>query len=258
MCIAYLALGAHADWPLFIAANRDEYHARPTRMAAPWPQATHIISGTDLQAGGTWLGVDHFGRFALLTNYREPSTRNEHAPSRGDLVSRYLGGTDHAQDYLRTITPSADSYNGFNLIAGRGNQAFYLGNRAPGKPVQALENGRYVVSNHLLDTPWPKSERLRVALDAFPSENLESKLDDIFDALKDTTQAHDHDLPDTGLPNDRERLLSSPFIVSPNYGTRCSTVIGLHASGKGFLAEISYNPDGQLTGRCEWPFQWVP
>lgn len=257
MCIAYLALGSHPDWPVFIAANRDEFHDRPARVAAPWPNAPHVLGGIDLQAGGTWLGIDRFGRFALITNYREPLRTLNNAPSRGDLTRNFLQSNMAPKHYASAVANTAQAYNGFNLIVGQGSQAFYVGNRAPKNAPLALGKGRFVLSNHLLDTPWPKSERLRQALVRFPDNELETALDQIFDALKDTTQAQDHMLPDTGLAPERERLLSSPFIISPTYGTRCSTIIALHRSGRGLLAETSYNPMGQAVQRAEWPFDLI-
>jgi uncharacterized protein with NRDE domain len=255
MCIAYLALNCHPDWPVFIAANRDEFHQRPTRSAAPWPDAPHVVGGLDLQAGGSWLAASHDGRYALVTNYREPGRQQPHAPSRGDLVRNFLTGTLTALQYMQALVQLADTYNGFNLIVGQPGQAFYLGNRAqPCEPV-ALAPGRYVLSNHLLDTPWPKAQRLRHALASYPQRNPVTHVNDIFHALKDTTQADDATLPETGLPSDRERLLSSPFIISPGYGTRCSTLLAHHASGHGFLAETRYSPQGSPVEHNEWPWQ---
>ncbi len=158
------------------------------------------------------------------------------------------------QHYAQSIAASATAYNGFNLIVGDLRQAYYLGNRDSLITARPLAPGRHVLSNHLLDTPWPKAERLRQALDRFPLDQLEQSLTTVFDILKDTTQAEDHALPDTGLPRERERLLSSPFIVSPNYGTRCSTVIAVHANGRSLLSEISYSPAGLATQRHDWPF----
>jgi uncharacterized protein with NRDE domain len=258
MCIAYLALDTHPDWPVFIAANRDEFHERPARPAAPWPNAPRIIGGIDLRAGGTWLGVDHFGRYALITNFREPGQHIEKAPSRGDLTRSFLEGKQTAKEFASLTAQTAQTYNGFNLIVGQGGQAFYVGNRSADSSAKALGSGRFVMSNHLLDTPWPKAQRLRQALLPYPGPALNGELDEIFQALKDTTQAQDHALPATGLPVDRERLLSSPFIISPAYGTRCSTILALHRNGQGILAETSYSPEGQLVQRSDWPFRWQP
>jgi len=258
MCIAYLAIGTHPDWPLFIAANRDEFHNRPTKPAAPWPQRPDIISGIDSQAHGTWLKITRQGRSAFLTNYRDPAAFIADAPSRGELSSQYLEGYEAPQDYARRRMAEASAYNGFNLIVGSPAGACYVSNRLPAGQMRELGAGRYVISNHLLDTPWPKAERLRHALDRYPSEQLCRTLTPVFEILRDGTQALDADLPATGLSLERERLLSSPFIISPDYGTRCSTVIAIHVSGRVFFSETSYAPDGQVSERHDWPFTLEP
>jgi uncharacterized protein with NRDE domain len=255
MCIAYLALRAHPDWPLFIAANRDEFHNRPTLTAAFWPNHPDVIAGIDCLAQGTWLGLTRQGRFALLTNYRDPASLMPSAPSRGNLTSQYLTGHASPADYARQVAAAGSLYNGFNLIVGDLGSAFYTSNRTSGPQEQALDGGRYILSNHLLNTPWPKAERLRLALDQLPLEQLGHSLTPVFELLKDHTQATDNSLPSTGIPLERERLLSSPFIVSPTYGTRCSTVIAVHASGRALFSEISYNAAGIGTQRHDWPFK---
>lgn len=255
MCIAYLAIDAHPDWPLFIAANRDEYHKRPCRPAAPWPTHPDVIAGLDYQASGSWLGVTRQGRFALITNYRDPAHVMANAPTRGQLVSRYLTSHESPQSYARKVHGDASAYNGFNLIVGDKSQAFYTGNRDEATDPSQLAPGRYVLSNHLLNTSWPKAQRLRLALDALPLDSLDQSLTTVFEILKDGTPAQDQDLPSTGLSLERERLLSSPFIISPEYGTRCSTVIALHASGRALFSEISYDASGSPTERHDWPFQ---
>lgn len=254
MCIAYLAIAAHPDWPLFIAANRDEFHKRPCLPAAPWPGQPGVIAGIDCQAKGTWLGINRQGRFALLTNYRDPSSVMANAPSRGELASRYLAGNESPDIYASRVQETAAAYNGFNLIVGELAAAFYVGNRTAQSSPQSLTPGRYIISNHLLNTPWPKAERLRLALDLYPLEELELSLTPVFQILKDNTPAEDHALPQTGLTLERERLLSSPFIISPDYGTRCSTVIAVHASGRAMFSEISYDASGATTERHDWPF----
>lgn len=254
MCIAYLALGLHENWPLLIAANRDEFHERPTRAAAPWPDHPDVIAGLDLKGGGTWLGVTRQGRFGLLTNYRDRQLKAA-APSRGELVSQYLIGDMSASEYVSALCDQAPSYNGFNLIVGDLQQAWYASNRTPALRPQALAGRSHVVSNHLLDTPWPKVERLRQALDDMDADVLSETINPVFSALRDTVTAPDDSLPRTGLSLERERLLSSPFIISPDYGTRCSTVIAVHRSGQAFLSEISHDPAGQPVQRHDWPFR---
>ncbi|QIM49572.1 NRDE family protein [Pusillimonas sp. DMV24BSW_D] len=254
MCIAYLALNAHPDWPLFIAANRDELHARPTLTAAPWMSHPDVIAGKDEVAGGTWLGISRTGRFALLTNFRDLRLQGPEQPvSRGELVKNFLTGNQHADTYARAVAQQGHRYQGFNLIVGQAAQAVYVGNQtANPHDVQPLGSGRYVLSNHLLDTDWPKTERLRELLGHFPIEHLERSINRVFELLKDTTPAPDHLLPDTGLDLERERLLSSPFIISPNYGTRCSSVIAVHRNGRAIFSELTYNPQGLETERHDW------
>ncbi|MFT0548191.1 NRDE family protein [Allopusillimonas ginsengisoli] len=254
MCIAYLAINAHPDWPLFIAANRDEFHHRPTAPARPDALGPDIIAGIDLQGHGSWLGMTRQGRFALITNYRDPAHLIPNAPTRGQLVSRFLQSDMTPQAYAEQVQRDSQAYNGFNLIVGDLHSAQYVGNRTKQTQPASLAPGRYVLSNHLLDTPWPKAQRLRDALDAFPLNMLERSLTEVFEILQDETTARDDMLPRTGLSLERERLLSSPFIVSPDYGTRCSTVIAVHASGQTLFSEISYTPAGRVARRHDWPF----
>ncbi|MBV2179710.1 MAG: NRDE family protein [Castellaniella sp.] len=252
MCIAYLSIG-HPDWPLRIAANRDEFHVRPTMAAGPWPERPGVIAGRDLTAGGTWLGWTAGGRFALLTNYREPGLPvPSGAPSRGVLVRDYLLGTDSAADHVRAIARHAGDWAGFNLIVGAPGDVWYLCNRDPAGAPRQLRQGNYVLSNHLLDTPWPKARRLRATLDTLPADQWVHDPEQVFALLRDTTQADTRDLPETGLSLAREQLLSSPFIISPDYGTRCSTIIVAGADGHALFSELSYDAAGLPTGRQDW------
>lgn len=253
MCIAYLAIQAHPDWPLFIAANRDEFHDRPTTAAAPWLDYPDLLAGIDNLAHGTWLGITRQGRFALLTNFRDMSHRPQ-AASRGDLVAAFLKSATAPADYAAQVAAQGDAYNGFNLIVGDLTQVFYTSNRHDDEGAVGLKAGRYVLSNHLLNTTWPKTQRLRTRLDEFQLDTLTHTLNPVFDILKDQTPANDEALPRTGLSLERERLLSSPFIISPEYGTRCSTVIALHKSGQGFFSEITYDSQGMARERHDWPF----
>lgn len=258
MCIAYLALATDPQWPLFIAANRDEFHQRPTRAAAPWPDYPHIIGGLDLQAGGTWFAVSTQGRFALLTNFRDmfPATGLE--KSRGELPKQFLIQTLSAQDYIQQVAEQGHLYQGFNLIVGQWHaqkaefECYYYSNRNDTQP-QALAPGNYVLSNHLLNTPWPKSQRLCERLQHYLSAQTPASISEVYAILRDEQKAEDHLLPQTGLSLERERLLSSPFIISPDYGTRSSTVWQVSQSGHSFFHECSYNPQGKETERHSWP-----
>jgi len=259
MCIAYLSLGANPHWPVFIAANRDEYHERAALPARPWPEAPHVIAGKDLTAGGTWLGLSRGRRWALLTNFRDPGRHREGLTSRGWLVSDFLLGDISAEEYTTYIYSIAHQYNGFNLIAGQGLHAWYVGNHAACTGPVPLGPGRYALSNHALDTPWPKVERLRTRLDALLiPEDGELMLGPIYETLRDGVQPEDGRLPDTGLPLEMERLLSSIFITSPNYGTRCSTIIALDPHGNGVFSETSYDNTGMPVQRHDWPIAPPP
>lgn len=252
MCIAYLSIG-RPGWPLLIAANRDEFHSRASTPAAPWADHPTLFAGRDLVGGGTWLGWTRPGRFGFLTNYREPGrTPPPHAPSRGALVRDFLLGGDTAQSYLQGVGAHAQDWAGFNLIIGDSQGVWYLSNRDPVGVARRLPSGRHVLSNHLLDTPWPKAGRLRDRLDALTPDQWAANPDAVFAALRDRTQASEDELPNTGLTREFEQLLSSPFIVSPSYGTRCSTVIAMASTGETLFCEQSYSADGQPSERHDW------
>jgi uncharacterized protein with NRDE domain len=256
MCIAYIAFKAHADWPLILMANRDEFHTRPSLPAAPWVDHPEVIAGRDAVAHGTWLGVTRQGRFALLTNYRDPPGFRPVAPSRGHLVSDYLQSSAQPQDYISQLTASAHLYNGFNLIVGDSLNCWYLGSPGSGKALlsRQLGPGIYTLSNHLLDTPWPKTERLRHTLNALDPASFSQNLEAAYAALQDRTVATDDMLPQTGLTLDRERMLSSIQIVGKGYGTRCSTIFTVDAHARALLSETTYDPDGKVLQRHDWPF----
>lgn len=244
MCLAVLALRTIPGVPVLVAANRDEFHARPAAPAARWSGEPAIYAGRDLQAGGTWMGATEHGRFALVTNYREPGRHQPGAPSRGALVEDWLRGEASIGDYLARLHAEGARYNGFNLIVGDAGRAWYYGNR--GDAPRELPDGVYGLSNHLLDTPWPKLVRVRQAFEGLIAQASAAlpATDALYAMLYDRTPAQDALLPRTGLPLARERMLGSPFIVSPDYGTRASTVLALRAAGGGELHERSYDPHG--------------
>ncbi|CAM3551813.1 NRDE family protein [Bordetella sputigena] len=249
MCLAVLAIDVLPGIPVLVAANRDEYHARPTAAAAPWKDDPRIIAGRDLQSGGTWMGMTRGGRHALVTNYRDPMSIRPGAPSRGKLVEDFLRGDATPSDYIAGIAAVGADYNGFNLIVGDRGDVCYYSNR--GSAPRHLGPGIYALSNHLLDTPWPKLARTKAAftdiLRTAPSPDIEA----LFDALGDRSVALDAELPDTGVGLERERFLSSAFIVGLTYGTRSSTIMTI-GTDHCALYERRFAPDGAPAGRSNW------
>lgn len=223
MCLLLLAIKAHPVYKLVIAANRDEYYDRPTAPASFWDHRPDLLAGRDLRAGGTWFGITKKGRIAAVTNYRDPVSLKSHAPSRGELVSDFLTGKETPEEYLAGLNLKAGGYNGFNLIVGTKDQIYWYSNRGNG--TLCLVPGIYGVSNHLLDTSWPKVSRGKAALEEALSDQTGPSPESLFDMLFDRSIPGDDSLPDTGVGLEWERILSSIFISSPNYGTRSSTLL---------------------------------
>ncbi|WP_095156388.1 NRDE family protein [Pseudomonas sp. Irchel 3E13] len=245
MCLIVFAWRPGNARPLIVAANRDEFYARPTLALSQWDEAPGVHAGRDLEAGGTWLGLGPQGRFAALTNIRDPG-QPAGARSRGELVAGYLRGKLSVEAYLERVAGEALHYSGFNLLVGDSHQLGYLhgGDATP----RLLEAGVYGLSNAALDTPWPKLIKAR--------EGLRERLDDpdparLFELLADNNQAADSELPDTRVGLTTERLLSSVFIASQNYGTRASTVLIVEADGGRRLVERSFGPLGGRLGEVE-------
>ena len=242
MCLILFAYGRHPRYRLVLAANRDEFYGRPTAAARFWDEAPDLLAGRDLKGGGTWLGVTRAGRFAAITNYREPGFHEKAAPSRGALVTDFLRGEDEPATYLETLAPTAARYNGFNLLIGDvGMQPTaalgYFSNREG--HVRMLAPGLYGLSNHLLNTPWPKVERGKALLEEhLQGNNVDAS--SLLDALDDPAQAPDDLLPDTGVGLAWERALSPLFIRSPDYGTRASSVLLIGHDGAVTFAERTF------------------
>jgi uncharacterized protein with NRDE domain len=222
MCLIFLSLNNHPTYKLIIAANRDEFYQRKTAAAEYWSDYPDILGGRDLEASGTWMAMNKNGRVAMVTNYRDLKNLKQTAPSRGALVSEFLLTDVSAQQYLKAIEPKADAYNGFNLLVGNVNELYYLSNYKNG--IEKLSKGIHGLSNALLNTPWPKVEQGKAH---FASLINKPEVDPeiLFTMLYNEERAPDNLLPDTGVGIERERMLSSMFIKSPNYGTRCSTVM---------------------------------
>ncbi|ATE59907.1 NRDE family protein [Thauera sinica] len=242
MCLIAFAWRVHPEFPLVVVANRDEYLDRPAVPAHWWPDATDLLAGRDLEAGGTWMGLSRNGRFAALTNYRDPSRRHSAAPSRGRLVRQALETGEDTLAALHAIAADSVRYAGFNLLVSDG---LTLGvHESTTGAVSLLEPGIHGLSNHLLDTPWPKLAHARRHLTAL-LQRLPAD-DDVLALLRDETAAADEDLPRTGVSLEWERLLSPVFIRAPGYGTRCSSLILVGRDGRTRFREWTWEDDGGL------------
>jgi len=242
MCLILIAYRTQTAYPVILVANRDEFFSRPTASCRYWDDAPQVLAGRDLQAGGTWLGVNRQGKLAALTNYRQGVQHNTQAHSRGQLPSNFLSNTHTATEYLARCMADAQYYSGFNLILGDVQQLYYYSNRAQTAPIP-LTAGIYGLSNHLLDTPWEKVLRAKRAF----SEALQQpfEVENYFALLKNREQTADEALPNTGVSAEWEKLLSSIFIQSPDYGTRCSSVLRMSARGEIEFWERSFNAAGE-------------
>ena len=246
MCLIVFALHAHARHPLVVAANRDEDLDRPSAPAAFWPGEAGLLAGRDLRSGGTWMGVTRTGRFAALTNVRDPRAHDPGAPSRGGLVVRFLAGGDEPLAHARAVAAERARANGFNLLAGAGGRLAWVSN-AGGEPTEVTP-GVHAVSNAALDTPWPKALRAAAGLRRLLEPGGEIDREELFALLADRTLAADAELPSTGVPLGVERLLSAPFIVAPGYGTRASTLLLAGRDGRAELLERRFDASFRESG----------
>ncbi|POA30548.1 MULTISPECIES: NRDE family protein [unclassified Pseudomonas] len=245
MCLIVFAWRPGHATPLIVAANRDEFYARPSLPLAQWPETPQVYAGRDLEAGGTWLGIGADGRFAALTNIRDP-----HQPparkSRGELVARFLTGDLPIDQYLADAVDRSPEYAGFNLLIGNRHELWHYNARTPGPG--KLQSGIYGLSNAGLDTPWPKVLKAKAALSEVLADPQPQAL---LALLGDPQTAPFGDLPDTGVGLATESLLSSVFIASPMYGTRASTALIVRADGTRHMVERSFGPYGGHLGEVE-------
>jgi uncharacterized protein with NRDE domain len=257
MCLIIFALRCQPGYPLVVAANRDEFHSRPTLPARFYPQSPGLLAGRDQLAGGTWMGVTRGGRFAAVTNFRDPAQSLPAPRSRGELALDFLLGEETAESYLERILAVAGEYAGFNLLAGAGGDLWYCSNSAGDSRPRALAPGFYGLSNARLDTPWPKVElgksRLRAVLARLPPTH-----DTLRGVVADRLTADPAELSPLGLEDSMEQVLSAQFIVTPEYGTRSSTTLwledrelqsrGLEDGGAADWREETFDADGSSTG----------
>ena len=248
MCLIGIALRAHPKYELVLAANRDEFHDRPTAPAAAWAEHPRIFGGRDLKQKGSWLAVSAAGRLAAITNVRRMVPPDPSAPSRGRLVAEFLQGEASAAEFARALAAEAENYAGFNLLLYDGAELRYVTNAA-GFRDEPVTPGVHALSNASLNTPWPKALRLRQALESWAADRWESSAP-LLKALADRTPAAEAELPNTGIGKPLEKLLSAPFIVNPSYGTRCSTVVAV-GGGRIDFTEKRFERSGLEVGRTE-------
>lgn len=259
MCLAAVAHRAHPQYRLIVLANRDEYHARAALSAHLWSDRPDILGGRDERAGGTWLAVDRHRRIGLVTNYREPARPAADAPTRGRLVPSFLAGSQPPDRFVAALAADAATYAGFNLLLADRDALWYASNRHP-QFAHGLPQGVHALSNHLLDTPWPKLRRLRERLSDW-LESAQTTFDPLWAALTDDERAAPDTLPATGVSPEWEHLLSSAFIRDADYGTRCSTLVLVGYDDSLEIEERSYATDGDIRETVRWraaPGVWPP
>lgn len=222
MCLIVFSYKSHPHYDLIFAANRDEFYERPTRPAQFWDNHPDILAGKDLTAGGTWMGINKRGQFAALTNYRDPSIMRDNPPSRGQIVLDYLARQTPPEPFLQSLQSRAPSYMGFNVLTGTPRTLLHYSNVH--KKITRVEPGIHGLSNHLLDTPWPKVQQSKQELEALIQDNNFNE-DALFRILKNDQPAPENALPDTGIPEELEKQISPIFIKTDKYGTRSSTIL---------------------------------
>lgn len=242
MCLLLFSYKAQPDFPLILAANRDEFFDRPTAPLGYLDDSRTILGGKDLRGGGTWLGVSNQGKIGALTNYRDPKQQQKNTPSRGEILTDYLSSSLSSYEFLQQLKLTATRYNGFNLIVGDADVLCYFSNISG--EIQILSPGLYGLSNHLLDTPWPKILRGKQLLASCLKTNSMDQLEDVFQLLQDQNHPPDSNLPDTGIGLEWERLLSPIFISGDQYGTRSSAVITMDEKALICFEEKTHDHEG--------------
>lgn len=252
MCLLLIANKIHPEYKIIIAANRDEFYNRPALKAGFWEEKPGLLAGRDLEGGGTWLGITKSGRFSAVTNYRDfYKEQKQNAPTRGKLTTDFLLGSATPEEYSGELQEKADSYNGFNLIYGVIDNLFYYSNETD--HVVKIEAGLYGLSNALLNTSWPKVSNSKKYISELIKEKKVSN-ENLFNILADKKPAADNLLPDTGVGAEREKVLSSNFIKTPGYGTRCSTVILINNNDEISFTERTFKHDSEQVSEVKFEF----
>jgi uncharacterized protein with NRDE domain len=252
MCIILFSYLQHPRYRLIVAANRDEFYKRPTVPVHFWMDQPELLAGRDLEKMGTWMGITRTGRFAAITNYRDPNHHVDQARSRGELVSEYLKSQTSPAEYLNKVNRQSEHYEGFNLLVGDSNELLYFSNRD--KHIRSISPGIHGISNHLLNTKWPKLEQGKRALEnTLSTENVNDA--SLFELLSDSSIAGDEELPNTGVGLEKERFLSPIFIQGDEYGTRSSTIILIGYDNHVKLMERTFERSKGLSIEASFQFK---
>ncbi len=254
MCLLVFAVNAHPRYRLILAGNRDEFHDRATAAARWWNGEPEMLAGRDIRAGGTWLGIDHHGRFGAITNIRDVTPAPTGAPSRGELVTGFIRSLDPATDYLDRLGARAQDFAGFNLVLGDKKDVHFFNNRSGRR--DKLTDGVHGLSNAELDTPWPKVVKATQGLRRLLEQDEPDEAA-VFDIFADREIEPDAVLPDTGVGLEYERMLSACFIVSPGYGTRSTTLIKAGYDGRVRFCERQFDVDGEMSGQRNFEFATI-
>lgn len=244
MCLIIFAYNSHPKYKLVLAANRDEFFERPTGTAGFWQDYPNILGGRDIISGGTWMGITKEGRFAAITNYRNPDMVVPNAVSRGHLARRFLTGTIDSEDFLEHISLDKATFQGFNiLVSDDGFSKLYHYSNITDK-VSPISDGIHGLSNAILDTPWPKVTHGKEMLSSVLNER-NFGTDMLIEMMHNPTEWSENDLPKTGISLELEKKLSPVFISLKGYGTRCTTVIRMDYEQNLEFLEVSYNETGR-------------
>ena len=239
MCLIVFSLRSHEKYPLILAGNRDEFYERPARPAKFWENNPNLLAGIDIKGGGTWMGVTTCGKLGALTNYRDLTNIKENAPTRGSIVTDYLTGTKPAPVFLETLNENAQKFNGFNVLAGTPDSFFHYSNET--RKITEIESGIHGISNAVLNTPWPKVEKAKEDLrNILRNDHIDTE--ELFSLLKSKKTYPLEILPNTGLPDEKEKAVSAAYIKTEDYGTRCSTIILMDQNGEVTFIERTYDP----------------
>lgn len=252
MCLINFQYKAHPNYKLIIAANRDEFYERPTAQAHFWEDHPHILAGRDLRGMGTWLGMTKQGRFAALTNIRDPEEDISDKKSRGDILKNYLAGTETAESFVENLKKEKNQYAGFNLLVGSADQLLYFNNRQG--EMEKVEADTHGLSNHFLNTPWPKVEKGKLMMESYVEGREKVDPARLFEILTVADVAADGDLPHTGVGIELEKQLSPLFIKTEKYGTRSSTVLLVDRDDNVTFVERTYQK-GEYHGEVKFDFQ---